>query len=172
MLYSYCSSHASYATTWKSVNWRKPLKSHDLRRFSKNKIIAVQAPLIVSQAAVPEMVSAKWMAAHRDCPTNNLWYGVVPLVIPCEWQKSCHIEAFLELYMYVCMLSHFSHVRLFATLWTVARQAPLSMGFSRQEYWSGWPCPSPGDLPSPGIELASLRSPALAGRFFPSGTTW
>ena len=51
-----------------------------------------------------------------------------------------------------------SHVRLFATPWTVAHQAPLSMGFSRQEYWSGLPFPSPGDLPNPGIEP---RSPAL-----------
>ena len=51
-----------------------------------------------------------------------------------------------------------SHVRLFATLWTVAPQAPTSMGFSRQEYWSGLPFPSPGDLPDPGIEP---RSPAL-----------
>ena len=56
------------------------------------------------------------------------------------------------------VLSHFSCVRLFVTPWTVARQAPLSMGFSRQEYWSGLPCPSPGDLPDPGIEP---RSPAL-----------
>ena len=51
-----------------------------------------------------------------------------------------------------------SRVRLFATPWTVAHQAPLSMGFSRQEYWSGLPFPSPGDLPNPRIEL---RSPAL-----------
>ena len=51
-----------------------------------------------------------------------------------------------------------SSVRLFATPWIVAHQAPLSMGFSRQEYWSGLPCPSPGDLPDPGIEP---RSPAL-----------
>ena len=51
-----------------------------------------------------------------------------------------------------------SRVRLFATPWTVAHQAPPSMGFSRQEYWSGVPCPSPGDLPNPGIEP---RSPAL-----------
>ena len=57
-----------------------------------------------------------------------------------------------------------SHVRLFVTPWTVANQAPLSMGFSRQEYWSGLPFPSPGDLPNAGIELGS---PALqAGRFF------
>ena len=54
-----------------------------------------------------------------------------------------------------------SHVQLFATPWTVACQAPLSMGFSRQEYWNGLPVPSPGDLPNPGIELASLASPAL-----------
>ena len=52
------------------------------------------------------------------------------------------------------------------TSWTVARQALLSTGFSRQEYWSGLPLPSPGDLPNPGIEPASLASPSLAGRFF------
>ena len=56
------------------------------------------------------------------------------------------------------MLNCFSHIWLFATLWTIARLAPLSMGFSRQEYWSGLPLPSPGDLPDPGIEP---RSPAV-----------
>ena len=50
------------------------------------------------------------------------------------------------------MLSCFSHVRLFETQWTVACQAPLSMGFFRQEYWSGLPCPPPGNLPDPGME--------------------
>ena len=59
----------------------------------------------------------------------------------------------------------------FATLWAVTHQAPLFMGFSRQEYWSGLPCPSPGDLPHPGIEPESLVSPALAGRFFITSTT-
>ena len=62
--------------------------------------------------------------------------------------------------------SHFNHVRFFMTPWTVARQAPLSMGFSRQEYWSGLPFPFPGDLSNPGIEPMSLMSPVLAGRFF------
>ena len=66
----------------------------------------------------------------------------------------------------VCMLSRFSHVRLFGTLWSLAHQTPLSMGFPRQEYWSGLPFPTPGDLPDPGIELESLSSPVLAGRFF------
>jgi len=64
------------------------------------------------------------------------------------------------------MLSRFSCVHLFATLWTVACQAPLSMGFSRQEHWSGVPCPPPGDLPHSGTEPASLKSLALTGRFF------
>ena len=64
------------------------------------------------------------------------------------------------------LLSHFVHVRLCVTLWAIARQAPLSMGFSRQEHWSGLPFPSPGDLPNPEIKPASLMSPALTGSFF------
>ena len=70
------------------------------------------------------------------------------------------------------MLSLFKHVRLFVTLWTIAHQAPLSMGFSRQEHWSRLPCPSPGDLPKPGIKPMSLGSPALAGGFFTTSATW
>ena len=65
--------------------------------------------------------------------------------------------------MYVQSLSH---VQLFAALWTVACQAPLSMEFSKQEYWSGLPSPLPEDLVDPGMEPASLVSPALAGRYF------
>ena len=64
------------------------------------------------------------------------------------------------------LLSHFSRVQLCATPWTVACQAPLSIGFSRQEYWSGLPCPPPRDLPNPGIEPVTLTSSALAGVFF------
>ena len=71
-----------------------------------------------------------------------------------------------------------SCVRLFATPWAAARQAPLSMRFSRQEYWSGLPCPPPGELPNPGIKPLSLKFLASAGRFFttelpgkPKGTT-
>ena len=95
------------------------------------------------------------------------------------------------------MLCHFSCVQLYATLCTVAIQAPLSMGFSRQEYRSGLPCPPAGDLPDPGTEPMShvscigrqgrallqgifltqglsprLMSPALAGRFFTTSTSW
>ena len=70
------------------------------------------------------------------------------------------------------MLSSFSPVWLFVTPKTVAHQAPLSMGCSWQEYWSGLPCPPPGDLPNPGIETASLMSAALAGRFFTTSASW
>ena len=59
-----------------------------------------------------------------------------------------------------------------ATPWTVTCQAPLSVGFSRQEYWSGLPCPLLGDLPNPVIEPVSLTSPVLAGGFFTACTTW
>ena len=70
------------------------------------------------------------------------------------------------------MLSRFTRVQLFAILWTIASQAPLSMGFSRQESWIGLPCPPPGDLPDPGIKPASLMSPTLAVKFFNTSATW
>ena len=70
---------------------------------------------------------------------------------------------FLCVSVCVCVLNL---VCLFATPWTVARQTPLFMEPSRQEYWCGLPFPSPGDLPNPGIESVSLASPALAGGFF------
>ena len=69
--------------------------------------------------------------------------------------------------LYVCVLNR---VQFFATPWTVALQGPLSMVFSRQEYWSGLPCPSPGDLLDPGIKFSSLASPALVGIF--TSTSW
>ena len=70
------------------------------------------------------------------------------------------------------MPSHFSCARLSVTLWTVACWAPLSMGFSSQEYWSGLLFPLPGDLSNPGIEHISLKSPALAYGFFTTSATW
>ena len=69
----------------------------------------------------------------------------------------------------MCVCSVLSHVQFFAASWTGARQAPLSMEFSRQEYWSGLPFPIPRDLPNPGVEP---MSPALAGGFFTTSTTW
>ena len=74
--------------------------------------------------------------------------------------------------MYVCMyvLSCVSHIQLFVTPWTVARQASLSLGFSRQEYWSGLPCPPPGDLPNPGMEPSSYIS-YIGRQIFTTSTT-
>ena len=68
---------------------------------------------------------------------------------------------------HACMLSHFSCVQLFATLWTIASQVSLSMGFSRQEYWRGLPCPPPRNLPHPGIEPASPVPSALQADSLP-----
>ena len=65
-----------------------------------------------------------------------------------------------------------SHAQLFGTPWTIAHQAPLSMRFSRQEYWSGLSCPPPGDLPDQGIEPTSLMFPASADGFFTNSATW
>ena len=125
-----------------------------------------------------------WLSAERD--TSRLW------IFPQEkegmkWQSSFPIIcetlpgklASVSLHpeqwghhskVHACVLSHFSCVWLFANLCTVAHQVPLSMGFSRQEYWTGLPCPSPADLPNPGIEPTSLMFPALAGGFFTKQT--
>ena len=73
-------------------------------------------------------------------------------------------------YVHTCMLSRFNCVWLFMTLWAVACQALLSMGFSRQDYWSGLPCPPPRDLPDPGIKSSPLMFPALSYGFFTAGT--
>ena len=77
---------------------------------------------------------------------------------------------FLNFGIYV--LSRFSCVSLFVTLWTVVHLSPLSMGLSTQEYWNGFPFPPSGDFPDPGIKHSSLESLALAGRFFTANTTW
>ena len=71
-----------------------------------------------------------------------------------------------------CMLSCFSHVQFRVTLWTIAHEAPLSMGFPRQEYWSELPCPLPGDLPHLDMKPMSLMSPISADGFFTTSTTW
>ena len=70
------------------------------------------------------------------------------------------------------MLSHFSCVQLFETPWTIAHQASLSLGFLRQGYWSGLPCPPPGALPNAGIKPVPLRSPSLASGFFNTSATF
>ena len=90
-------------------------------------------------------------------------------------QNTRFLDLFFKLfyaYSFACVQSCFSPVRLCVTPLTVALQASLSMGFSRQEYWSGLSCPSPRNLPNPEIEPMSLTSSELAGRFFTTSATW
>ena len=87
--------------------------------------------------------------------------------ILCPWFK-----ILTEQVSHVCVLSLFQSCLLFATLWAVAWKTPLTVGFSRQEYWNGLPCSSPRDLPNPGIEPVSLATPALAGGFFATSANW
>ena len=102
-------------------------------------------------------------SGHNILSLNQ--YIILFYVCMCYCLKtSCIVSA--------CMLSRFSCVWLLATLWTIAHQVPLSVGFSGQEYWSGLPWPPPGDLPNPGIEPGSVASPTLAGRFFTTSGTW
>ena len=72
----------------------------------------------------------------------------------------------------ISMFLHIVLSHVFVAPWIVACQAPLSMEFSRQEYWNGLPLPTPGDIPDPGIKPVSLMSPSLADRFFTTSATW
>ena len=105
--------------------------------------------------------SWKWLPADNQQGSEDL-RPTVPRnwILPKIWMS-------LDLCSSSCVLNRFSHVRLFVTPWTVAHQAPLSMGFSRQEYWSGLPLPSPGDLPDSGIELVSPVVPAVQADYLP-----
>ena len=89
-----------------------------------------------------------------------------------RWSSHDHQDSLLTLLFYTMLLCcTLSHVRLFATPWTVAHQVRLSIGFFKQEYWSGLPCPPPGGLPDPKMEHASLMSSALAGASFTATAT-
>ena len=109
--------------------------------------------------------NAKSGAPAGSIPGRKWWSPIFKHC--CEVQQYKKGEGLLDWAGGRCMLSHFSHVWLFVTLWTVAWHAPLSMGFSKQKYWSGLSCPSPGNLPDPGIECASPATPALQADSLP-----
>ena len=115
-----------------------------------------------------------WRLLRSPCSKPSIWINVtLSSIISYPSSYLClHTSVTALDHVRASVLSHFSHVQFFAALWTVAHQASLSMGFSRQEYWSGLPCPPPRNLPNPGIEPTSLMSPALAGRFFTTSATW
>ena len=107
----------------------------------------------------------------RDPSPTHTWYWreeLEDVFLFDTWEG----DGWKRQFVLMCMLSLFSRVWLFVTPWTIAYQAPLSVGFSRQEYWSGLPCPPPGDLPNPGIEPTAFMSPSLVGGFFTASTTW
>ena len=110
--------------------------------------------LSLTLLTLQEMIMSKW---------NNLYQESIT-------QYAGHINLYSLLpTLVVCVLTC---VQLFVTPWTRAHQAPLSMGFPRQEYWSGFPFPTSWDLPDPGIEPTSLSSPTLASGSFTTGATW
>ena len=82
-------------------------------------------------------------------------------------RQAKHLEKYYRGVVLLLLLSRISHVQLFVTPWTTAHQAPLSMGFSRQEYWSGMLCPPLGDLPDPGIKPTSPAASALQADSLP-----
>ena len=104
---------------------------------------------------------------HNICGHSGVWVSLCGGMI-----KNTFIHWYKTLKPITYMLSRFSCVQLLATLWTTVRQAPLSMGFSRQGYLSGLPCPPPRDLSHPGIKLTSLASPALADGCFSTALSW
>ena len=109
----------------------------------------------ISQARILEWVATSFF---RGSSRPRDWTHVL-----CIGKQIAYCRATREDPILLYLLSHFSHVPLFVTLWTIAWQVPLSMGFSRQEYWSGLSCPSPGDLPNPGIEPEFSSAPAFQG---------
>ena len=104
----------------------------------------------------------KLMSIESAMPPKHLILGHPFLLLPSVFPS---VRVCIHICLYVCV-SVCSHIQLFATSWSVARQASLSMGFSRQEYWSGLPFPPPEDLSNLAIEPVSPPSSALAGGFF------
>ena len=114
----------------------------------------------------------EWIVVWTYCKISRFNNGLVVMQKNAITVKRCILKCLVmpatyfqvvKLKQSACVLSCYSHVQLSETPWTVAHQVPLSLGFSRQEYLSGLPCPPPGDPPDPGIKPASLMSPALTG---------
>ena len=148
---------------WSLTSAFTPLKKKKIGVLLLYIVVSVAAVLQGETAVCINISPLRWISFQFRSPQST------------EQSSLCYTVGSHQLsilYVHVCALSHFSCVRLFATPRAVTHQAPLSMGFSRQEYWSGLPCLPPGTLPDPVVKPVSLMSPALAGRFFTSSTTW
>ena len=149
-----------------------PFNSH--RRLStRTAALHASSHLLRTATGEPSMQSNKTCIlntriepAQGTCvPPCPPWGRAQPVNISARAQMA-------ETHHTLCMRTRLLQLCLFVTLWAVVHQAPLSKGFCRQEYWSRLPCPPPGNLPDPGIEPPSLRSPALADRFFTTSAAW
>ena len=157
--------HATWAPAgeWKELAWKS------LSGLSK---LAFKAHSTAVKCWRKVPAFRKWQAGVRTSKTDSLFKAVIPssTTEAQAWHSAQHTRrratiysTFTKWWAGCCAVHTLSRVWLCAIPWTVARQAPLSLEFSRQEYWSGLPFPSPGDLPHGGTERAS---PTLAGRFF------
>ena len=142
------------------VKWRTAWYHH-VNTISHNKVIH-SGTIAVRNHVVHPLHEKVWCIFFSSSVTATKRF---------QWLNYGHIGSCPQGAM-ACMLSCISPVWLLATPWNVAYQAPLSVGYSRQEYWSGLPCPPPEGLPDPETEPVSPVSPALAGEFFSTGATW
>ena len=137
-------------------------------------LVSKSLPLMSSSSYL--FVSISTLSQHKSLSLSlSIYIYISTSILIYAYISICLYTYFSIIYVdhaCVCVLSHCSSVQLFVASWTIACQAPLSIGFSRQEHWSGLPCPSPGDLLDPVIEPVSLTSPELAGRFFTTSATW
>ena len=118
--------------------------------------------------------NSEWIEQKKGRIKNSMVFRVL---CADKWERfeaasKMHFISTFKLWLFCCAMLSLQLCQLFGTLRTVARQALLFMGFSRQEYWCGLPFPPPWDLSNPGIKPALRLSPALAGGFFTSRTTW
>ena len=146
-----------------------------------SRVLTCRSQLIVRDFALI-WVLTKDVSLHFKIPKFRI-HSMCPTMCYMGKYSSATLQFFIKqnlpqiiaaIRMCACILSHFSSVQLFATLWTVAFQVPLSMEFSRQEYWSGLSCPPPGNLLNPRIEHTSPVSPALQADLYcwAPGGTW
>ena len=117
------------------------------RSYRKAILVSVLKMIDGKRWVIKLLLLSRWqlMMAWSKVEFLNLsTIDILDWIILCYGECPVHWQMFGSIYGYACMLGHFSHVQLCGTLWTIACQGPLSMGFSTQEYWSGLPCPSPG----------------------------